>query len=595
MTVQLQADIRARCLSYLTRRRVNCVRLPPTLLKQCLNPTKIAAVRTLAFPLARRVGAVYISSLLVFLAACDKQMAVAPRDQATSIVGTSVRSSYLADRKPSDSAAVDSLARYLALALSDAGVRKLLLEDLRDSPFPLHRIHLASYLQGTRGRTLAVAMSSRSNIASNRVSVLSGARGGLQLVLRRSVDRTDWTGTPDIAVKGVALTLQERAEEFRKAPHSEIAYSTSGQALQHGLLTDSKYPVLEITAPEVDFGVDPEGARRNSPRMQRATVSTSDEERVVERLRGDSLVRAGRGLTPMHLDECPPEGCGGGGPPRPMGVSIPSGKDYAACYKPGVFDQTVDRDQDGVDDTCEYELAIAFRPQLMLMWDDCDTRREAHFAVRQKNSLDWGGVIYIFYALSYVYDCGPPFWCPSAYPDCNPHLGDSEWIILEVGPSPSGSSGPWALKYGTLSAHWRSPNDQTAGYEASDLEDADNSPGYGAPRIWVAQNKHGNYRTQGSCDGSGWFNIDNCDRPQPYGLYNTLDFQQAQNLGRHGLGTEFIGSNPASPVYDRYTGNGHYEFFWDPNSDFCGWFYYSGTNASGCSGSYYISLTAYGM
>lgn len=304
------------------------------------------------------------------------------------------------------------------------------------------------------------------------------------------------------------------------------------------------------------------------------------------------MIRAEQTVTPRHLDECPPGGCDEGTYyTRPMGVSIPSGKTYSTCFQPGVFDQNVDRDQDGVDDQCEFELAYAFRPQLKLMWNDCDTRREPHFAVRQKNSLDWGGVIYIFYAMSYVYDCGPPFWCPPLTSQCLPHMGDSEWVILEVGPSPPGSNGPWALKYGTLSAHWKTDNDQTAGYEASDLEDAEGSPGYGAPRIWIAQNKHGAYRTQGSCNGSGLLNLDDCN--DPLQAYFTLDFNAAQNLGRLGPSTEFIGSFPLKPVYDRLTNNGNLEFFWSPDVAFCGWRQHPST--SDCTASYHKSLSAYGM
>jgi hypothetical protein len=274
-----------------------------------------------------------------------------------------------------------------------------------------------------------------------------------------------------------------------------------------------------------------------------------------------------------------------------MGVSIPSGKTYNDCYKPGQFDETTDRDQDGVDDGCEFELAWAFRPQLRTMTNDCDLRRAPYFAVRQKTSNDWGGVIYIFYALSYFYDCGVPFSCPTFIAQCNPHAGDTEWIILEVGPSPVGSNGPWALKYGTLSAHWNTGNDQTAGYEASDLEDADNSPGFGAPRIWVAEDKHANYRTQGGCDGSGWLNLDNCEHPRS--TYDTLDFLAQHNLGRKAPGFRFIGDPGISPVYDRTNPyNPSPEYFWNQAGHFCGWNYYP---ASPCAETYYTSLDAYGF
>ncbi|MEJ7758279.1 MAG: hypothetical protein WKF55_01675 [Gemmatimonadaceae bacterium] len=523
------------------------------------------------------------------LPACNEDVPVGPM-RISGAIATGNSPGVIPALQPGDSAAADSLARFVAIALSDESLRRALFEDLRDSPFPQHRIHLSSYLRGSRGVLLADKVSRATGISRVELARLASVRGGLQIVLRRSVDRLSWRGTADIAVKGISLTLGERGQKFRSSPGSEIAYSVLGTPMPHGILTDSKYPFLEITAAETDFGADPEAKRSAAAKQVRNTVGTIEEELAVYRQRGDSSIKANGGLTPRRVDECPPEGCGDGGPPRPTGVSIPSGKNYGDCFRPGYFDQTVDRDQDGVDDGCEYELAAAFRPQMVFMSDDCDTRRAPHFAVRQSNSPDWGGVIYIFYALSYVYDCGPAFSCPILYPDCNPHAGDSEWIILEVGPSPSGSTAPWALKYGTLSAHWRTSAESTAGYPASALEDAEYSPAYGAPRIWAAQNKHSNYRTENDCDEGGFAHFDNCDRPS--GNYYTLDFESSHNLGHEGSGSEFIGSYPLTPVSDRITSTRHYtEFYWESDRPFCGWSYYN----AACAGAYYESLQAYGF
>jgi hypothetical protein len=260
-----------------------------------------------------------------------------------------------------------------------------------------------------------------------------------------------------------------------------------------------------------------------------------------------------------------------------MGVAIPSGKTYSDCYQPGVFDATVDRDQDGVSDVCEAELAIAFRPQLVFDAWDCEIRKQPQFASRQKVSPDWGGVILLFYAVSYIYDCGP--WG---------HRGDTEWIILEVGPSTDASYAPWSLKYGTLSAHWKAANDNTAGYASQNLEDAEGSPGFGAPRIWVSKGKHANYRTQTVCNTSGfWWNWDSCDNP--VGLYATLNFGAEQNLGA--FTAQFIGGIN-SPVYDAINYSGRYEYYWVPG-DFCGWIALS--DQPDCATSYEKSLTAYGF
>jgi len=370
-----------------------------------------------------------------------------------------------------------------------------------------------------------------------------------------------WAATDPVAVEATALTIAERqTAEGRLAargasPSSAVAYISERTALPHSLLTESDYAFLSIGPAEIDFGVLPEQRRITAPRHSRTTVSTFDEEIQIYKERGDSIVRAERqnGLQPLFIIE-PRDTCtgGGGGSSRPMGVAIPSGKTYSQCYQPGAFDASVDRDQDGVDDGCEAELAVAFRPQLVFDIYDCETRRQPYFAVRQKQSPDWGGVILLFYAISYRYDCGP-----------QPHRGDSEWIILEVGPSLNSSYAPWSLKYGTLSAHWKAPNDNTAGYEASDLEDAEGSPRFGAPRVWVSEGKHANYRTQTVCNTSGfWWNWDNCDHP--YSFFFTLDFTGAHNLGSSGV--QFIGG-PNSPVYDRLDNSGLYEYYWHHEVD----------------------------
>jgi hypothetical protein len=88
-----------------------------------------------------------------------------------------------------------------------------------------------------------------------------------------------------------------------------------------------------------------------------------------------------------------------------MGVSIPSGLDYNGCYRAGGWGYPIDLDSDGVLDSCEGELAVAFKPQVVLMANDCELRRAPAFAVRQKISTDWGGVILLFYANSLIYDC----------------------------------------------------------------------------------------------------------------------------------------------------------------------------------------------
>src|SRR5438552_1556100 len=67
------------------------------------------------------------------------------------------RPNFAKSAAEADSSAVHLLARALALSMRDSKVRRQVLEDLRDSPFPRHKLDLKSYLRGARGRSLADA------------------------------------------------------------------------------------------------------------------------------------------------------------------------------------------------------------------------------------------------------------------------------------------------------------------------------------------------------------------------------------------------------------------------------------------------------
>lgn len=118
-------------------------------------------------------------------------------------------------RQPGDSLAASSLAQALASAFEDPGLRQQILSDMRDSPFPRHAIHIGSYLAGQRGAALRVAAMSRSGIPSASLLAKAAVRGGLQLAMRRPMDRAEWTGTPDIVVAGSASTIRERLPQHQ--------------------------------------------------------------------------------------------------------------------------------------------------------------------------------------------------------------------------------------------------------------------------------------------------------------------------------------------------------------------------------------------
>lgn len=105
----------------------------------------------------------------------------------------------------------DRVARGIALALAEPDIRERLPEDLRDSPFPAHRLHLRSYLHRPRGRPLLEEAARALNLS---VATLAGELAGLpdmQMYLPRSLDRVRWTGTGDLVVVGSAEPVERFA------------------------------------------------------------------------------------------------------------------------------------------------------------------------------------------------------------------------------------------------------------------------------------------------------------------------------------------------------------------------------------------------
>jgi hypothetical protein len=256
-------------------------------------------------------------------------------------------------------------------------------------------------------------------------------------------------------------------------------------------------------------------------------------------------------------------------------LAIPSGYTYecmVATYSSG------DVDGDGILDSCEYELAYAFRPYLSLANNDFDLRREEYWAGK-KGDNDYA--VQIFYALSYYNDGGDPETLNSYA-----HQGDSEWILAQV----AYHGGKWRLQKAKLSAHWESLSSEgsteTVGYDGFQYPDGTYR---GRPLVWAARNKHANYKSQSACDSGGFLNADSCDS-NSWSISDpayTVELLSNANLG-NSWHTDKDGfkncvlSREGQP-YDRW------ECYWLPDYNFFGW----QSPSSGGAGPYYNSLTAH--
>ena len=234
----------------------------------------------------------------------------------------------------------------------------------------------------------------------------------------------------------------------------------------------------------------------------------------------------------------------------------PSGYSLATCYPAGgVGDPSLDADSDGVVDQCEFELATIFAPFLQSDGRDCNTGREPYWAAKYEVSpIDNRPVIKIFYAISYYLDCGSPN--PTCgYPVCYPHSGDSEFIIVEL----RASGTVWQVARASLSSHFNvDGNDPIDTYAGENLE-YDGSAFLGRPYIWVALDKHANYRSQAACD-AGQYYFDTCDYPGPSAVIEVL---ANANLGRDG--------DPANVNVGSREGYPGIEYYWSENLSFRGW------------------------
>lgn len=508
-------------------------------------------------------------------------------------------------RQRADSAAVDTLTHAIALALADPSLRERLIQDLRESPWRKHALDLATYLGRASGNPIAAAAAGKSSIASNRLISIA-SRLGLQIQVPRAIDRSTWRGTDDIVVIG----LSEAPAALAPAGLPASGYTLSGTAISVPIWHYTSYPVLAILPAEFSFGQNPEATRRAATTRSQRTISTFDEEITAMTVRhaqaggSEPQLPALRGsVTPQicTCDDCPEMDYCDPPPPAVVGITLPSGRTFAQCQTIAFASfNNLNADNDGLLDSCEEELAVQFQPRVAFSSTDDNANRESYYAVKIANASTQ--TVSIFYPIGYYFDMGSP---NPACNGCGAHVGDSEFIILEVSHL---GSGRWGLSYATLSAHWGAPlGDGTARYAYSALEFPINSRG--RPRVWVAENKHANYRSRSVCDAGAYY-TDTCDRNSDYTTWGN-ELQQVatvvvpgvpttwpdnktplRNIGNSGL-TFYLDGLRYNYMLDAVTS--YYfkpgtEEFWS-GEEFCGWQAATGD----CSTAYATSLLAFGF
>ena len=193
-----------------------------------------------------------------------------------------------------------------------------------------------------------------------------------------------------------------------------------------------------------------------------------------------------------------------------------------------------DPDGDTMDNRCEDALAAAFAPGLEVArdcnYDEGVGRQGGEYYYGVQGYHDGPNtVVRIAYLPAYYWDCGSPSQGPFPLPDICPgcfadgHDGDSEFFIVDV--QFNDTTRRWVTRQVFLSAHCGTPTGQRCMWYPDPTTTTPVIPGVmaqpfswvdgtvrGAPVIWVADGKHGNYSSREDCDAGGLAGSDSCDQ-----------------------------------------------------------------------------------
>lgn len=151
---------------------------------------------------------------------------------------------------------IERLGRSFALALQDTSLRMQLLQDLRDSPFPQHSIHLQSYLAGKRGFSISEATARVSRLSTREFVSALARLPALEISVSSKVDRISWTGSSDIHVVATGSDLRARLTRG-----TLVGYNVRGGSSSVSLGKKESFPIVSILPADNFFGADAETKR----------------------------------------------------------------------------------------------------------------------------------------------------------------------------------------------------------------------------------------------------------------------------------------------------------------------------------------------
>jgi len=134
------------------------------------------------------------------------------------------------------------VARAVALALQDQGLRSRLLNDMRDSRVREHKLEFRRYLRGASGGILLAKMAARSGLSRSRLLSELDALKPLEFYFPVREHRQSWHGGADLLV---AAQLRESDKP--------IGFDLTGESIALSLDAAPTVPTVVLVPVETDF------------------------------------------------------------------------------------------------------------------------------------------------------------------------------------------------------------------------------------------------------------------------------------------------------------------------------------------------------
>jgi hypothetical protein len=139
--------------------------------------------------------------------------------------------------------ALDQIARAVALALQDQGLRQRIKNDMRASAYDEHKLDLRSYLHGQSGGILLAKMAKETGRSRDELLALVGSVRPLEMYFPVRAHRESWTGGSDLQVLG----------HLTASGDPTAAFALSGASVPVPGKVAPEMPTLAIVQRETDF------------------------------------------------------------------------------------------------------------------------------------------------------------------------------------------------------------------------------------------------------------------------------------------------------------------------------------------------------